>query len=131
MSSLVTLTTPKGREIALDDVDALADRIDALTDLLAARSEQIAELRSTLHDRAVPTAEQLDIPSVAEVKRALTPEAQQRDMYRKVAGEKYRRNGSFGEEDIDFDENAEVSEATEGDGAYVAAWVWVGKDEIE
>jgi|694.fasta_scaffold128459_2 hypothetical protein len=132
MSSLVKLTTSKGREINLDEIDGLADRIEELTDMLAARSEQITELRSVIHDRSTSVPDPIELPAVAEIKRALAPEVQHQAMYRKVAVEKYKKSGSFSDGDIDFDAEPEVSAAdADADGAYVAAWVWVSKDEIE
>jgi len=128
--STVKLTTQSGREISIDEIDGMADRIETLTDALAMRIEQVVELQSVLHDRSTPMPEQIELPSVAEVKRALAPEAPHLAAYQKVAGEKYKRNGSFGEGDIDFDVDPEVSEADDGDGAYVAAWVWVNRDDI-
>jgi hypothetical protein len=133
MSSLVKLTTPKGREINLDEIDGFADRIEELTDILATRSEQITVLQNALHTRPAPTADQIALPDVSDIERALDPELQQQQaMYRKVAVEKYKNSGSFSDGDIDFDAEPEVSAADDdADGAYVAAWVWVGKDEIE
>ena len=44
--------------------------------------------------------------------------------YRKTAKKVYEEDGC-----IEIDDDAEVSSSE--DGAYIAAWVWIGKEEID
>ena len=50
--------------------------------------------------------------------------------WRETARQKYRRSGTHNDGDINFDVEPTVSEADDGSGVYVQAWVYVSKEDV-